>query len=138
MAQSVNKTILIGNVGRKPALHQFDSGQKVVNFPLATTKKWSKHGHTKEFTEWHYIAVYGEKLCDMIVENVEKGDRIYVEGELKYKKLAKDGKEERRAEITIEGYGGTIVLLKDKRTSAPGDYSHSRPNRQKFDDEEIF
>ncbi|CAA9296103.1 MAG: Single-stranded DNA-binding protein, partial [uncultured Gemmatimonadetes bacterium] len=92
MARSLNKAILIGNLGQDPEIRTIPSGARVAQFSVATTRRWNgRDGQQQEKTEWHRIVVW-EKLVDIVEKWVKKGDRIYVEGEIEYRQYEdKDG-----------------------------------------------
>lgn len=88
----MNKVTLIGRVGKDPELKTFDNGGKIVNFTVATTERWKdKSGEKKEHTDWHNIQVSGESLCNVVMQYVEKGDRIALGGSISYREYEKDG-----------------------------------------------
>lgn len=113
MAGSVNKVIIIGNVGKDPEIRNFPNGGKVANFSVATSESWKDKstGERKERTEWHRISVMNEALVGIVEKYVKKGSKIYVEGKLETRKYEKNGQEAYTTEIVIRSYGGEITLL---------------------------
>lgn len=114
---SVNKVIIIGNVGKDPEIRTTQSGSKIANLSVATSESWKDKatGEKKEKTEWHRIVVYNDSLCNVIERYVIKGTKIYVEGQLETRKWTdKDGVDRYSTEIVIKAYGGGITLLSSK------------------------
>ena len=109
---SVNKVILVGNVGRDPEVKYFPSGDPCATFSLATTESWnSKSGERKEKTEWHRIEVTG-KTAEVVQKYVTKGQQIYVEGQVTYEEWNdKEGNKRTATKIKVGAYNGRIVLL---------------------------
>ena len=116
MAGSVNKVILIGNVGKKPEIRATQNGSKLATFSIATGKRW-KDKETQEYkdkTEWHNIVVFGDGLVDIVEKYVKKGSKIYVEGELQTRKWQdKDGNDR----WTTEVLGNQLTMLGSRGTS---------------------
>ena len=111
MAGSVNKVILVGNVGNDPEIRTFGNGGKVANFSLATSENWrdKQSGERKEKTEWHRVAVFNDGLVGVIERYVKKGSKLYVEGKLQTRKWTDNsGQEKYTTEIVLQGYGGTL------------------------------
>lgn len=124
---SVNKVILIGNVGRDPEVRYTQAGEPIANFSLATSEKWTgKDGTNQEKTEWHKVVVFG-KQAKVVQDYVTKGKPLYVEGTLSYGEYVnKDGNKVNTTEIHVKGFNSRIVLLGSRgeggaRSSAPGD-----------------
>lgn len=109
---SINKVILVGNVGRDPEVRDFGDGQKVVRLSLATSERWKdKSGQRQERTEWHNVSIYGA-LADIAERYVTKGSRLYLEGKLQTRKYqAKDGSDRYATDIVLRGYGADMVML---------------------------
>lgn len=122
MAGSVNKVILVGNVGRDPEVRNTPSGAKVVNFTLATSESWNDRasGERKERTEWHRVVVWNEKLGEIIEKYVHKGSKVYVEGTLQTRKWTdQSGQEKYTTEVVLQAYRGELTLL-DSRNGGEG------------------
>ena len=116
----VNKVILLGNVGRDPESKSLPSGSSVVNFSLATTRKWKNgNGERQEETTWHPVKAFG-KLGEIIAQYVHKGDKLYVEGRLNVSQWEKDGQKHSRTEIIAE----QMTMLGGKREDSP---RHEQP-----------
>lgn len=114
---SLNKVILIGNVGKDPEIRQTQAGDSVANFSLATSESWKDRATGEKFerTEWHNIAVFSEGIVKIIQSYVKKGSKIYVEGKLQTRKWQdKDGKDRYTTEILLQSYNSKLVLLDKK------------------------
>jgi len=123
MSGSINKVILVGNVGSEPEVKTFPQGGKVANFSLATSERWNDKdtGEKREKTEWHRIAVHSEGLVKVIENYVKKGSKLYIEGQLQTRKWQdQSGSDRYSTEIVLRGFGATLVLL-DPRKDASGD-----------------
>jgi single-strand DNA-binding protein len=109
---SVNKVILIGNVGRDPEIRYMQSGEPIANFTLATNEVWNdKSGQRQERTEWHRVEVFG-KTAQVVRDYVTKGKPIYVEGSIRYEEWTdKDGNKRNTTRIRVSGPGSRLVLL---------------------------
>ena len=124
MAGSVNKVILIGNLGRDPQVRRMNSGEAVVNFSVATTESWRDKGsgERKDRTEWHNVVIFNENLAKIAEQYLKKGSKVYVEGQLQTRKWTdKDGSEKYTTEIVLQRYRGELTLM-DSRNSGGGDY----------------
>ncbi len=119
MAGSVNKVILIGNVGRDPEVRTAAGGDKIANLSLATSETWTgKDGEKQERTQWHRIVVLSDRLADVVGQYVRKGSRIYVEGSLQNRSYTdRDGNERHLTEVVLSRFRGELVLLDSKQAS---------------------
>lgn len=114
MAGSVNKVILIGNLGRDPEIRSFQNGGRVASFSLATSENWKDKatGEKKERTEWHRVSVLNDKLVEVVERYVKKGSKLYVEGQLETRKYTdKDGVEKYTTEVVLRPFRGEITML---------------------------
>jgi single-strand DNA-binding protein len=114
MSGSVNKVILVGNVGRDPEVRRMNSGEPVVNFSLATSETWRDKatGERKDRTEWHNIVIFNEGLAKIAEQYIRKGSKIYIEGQLQSRKFTdKVGVERQTTEIVLQRYRGELTLL---------------------------
>lgn len=114
MAYSINKVILIGNVGNDPEIKSFQSGDRVVNFSLATTENWKdkQTGEQKSITEWHKITIFNTGLISIAEKLIKKGMKIYIEGQLQTRKWQDaSGIDKYSTEIVLKQYRGELVLL---------------------------
>ena len=122
MAGSINKVILIGNVGKDPEVRSTQNGGKIANLTLATSETWNDRasGERKERTEWHRIAVMNDKTVEVVERFVKKGAKVYVEGSLQTRKWTDNSGQERyTTEVVIGRFNGQITLLDGKRDDAP-------------------
>jgi single-strand DNA-binding protein len=123
MAGSVNKVILIGNVGQDPEVRQFQNGGQVASFTLATSETWKDKatGERKEKTEWHRISILSEGLVRVVQNYVKKGSKLYIEGQLETRKWQdKDGQDRYTTEVVLRGFGGTLTMLDSAGDRAGG------------------
>ena len=119
MAGSVNKVILLGNLGRDPEIRSTQSGSKMATFSMATSKRWRDKNtqEQRDKTSWHNIVVFGDGLVDIVEKYVKKGSKIYVEGELQTRKWQdQDGNDRYTTEVVLQGYSSNLTLL-DSRNS---------------------
>jgi single-strand DNA-binding protein len=123
MAGSVNKVILVGNLGRDPEVRTFGNGGKVVNLNIATSETWRDKatGDRKERTEWHSVAIFNEGLCKIAEQYLRKGSTVYIEGQLETRKWQdQSGADKYTTEIVLRPYRGEMTLLGGK-SSGNGD-----------------
>jgi single-strand DNA-binding protein len=114
MAGSVNKVILIGNLGRDPEVRSFQNGGKVVNLRIATSDTWrdKQTGERKERTEWHSVAIFNEALAKIAEQYLKKGSTVYIEGSLETRKWQdQSGQDKYTTEIVLRPYNGNLTLL---------------------------
>ncbi len=123
MAGSVNKVILIGNVGQDPEVRQFQNGGQVASFSLATSESWKDKasGEKKDKTEWHRISVFSEGLVRIVQSYVKKGSKLYIEGQLETRKWQdKEGQDRYTTEIVLRNFNSTLTLLDSAGGGAGG------------------
>lgn len=113
MAGSVNKVILVGNLGRDPEIRSFPNGGRVANFSIATSESWKDKasGERKERTEWHRISVTNDALVGVVERFLKKGSKVYIEGQLETRKYEKDGREVYTTEVVLRPYRGELTML---------------------------
>jgi single-strand DNA-binding protein len=114
MAGSVNKVILVGNLGRDPEVRNSQDGNKIVNLALATSETWNDKasGERKEKTEWHRVVIFNDRVADVAERYLKKGAKIYVEGSLQTRKWTDQGGQERyTTEIVIGRFNGQLTML---------------------------
>ena len=115
MAYSINKVILVGNVGNDPEVKTFQSGDKVINFSIATSESWKdkESGEQKSITEWHKVAIFNNALVEIADKFVKKGMKVYVEGQLQTRKWTdqQSGQDRYTTEIVIQRFRGELTLL---------------------------
>ncbi|MEP9377658.1 single-stranded DNA-binding protein [Aquabacter sp. CN5-332] len=122
MAGSVNKVILIGNLGRDPEIRSFQNGGRVANLNIATSETWrdKASGERKERTEWHRVTVFNENLVGVVERFLKKGSKVYIEGQLETRKYEKDGREQYTTEVVLRPYRGELTLLDGRGGGAEG------------------
>ena len=117
MAGSVNKVILVGNLGRDPEVRFAQSGSKIVNMSVATSESWKdkQTGERKEKTEWHRMVIFNERLADVAEKYLKKGSKVYLEGALQTRKWTdKEGAEKYTTEVVIDRFRGELTMLDTK------------------------
>ena len=136
MAGSVNKVILIGNLGRDPEVRSFQNGGKVCNLRIATSENWKDKntGERREKTEWHSVAIFQEGLVRIAEQYLRKGSKVYIEGQLQTRKWHdQSGQDKYRTEVVLQGYGGTLTMLDGRDgggVGAPSGGGSGYDNRQ--------
>jgi len=123
MAGSVNKVILVGNLGRDPEVRRMTSGEPVVNLSLATSESWrdKASGERKEKTEWHRVVIFNPNLAEVAEKYLRKGSKIYIEGQLSTRKYTdKDGVEKYSTEIVLNRFRGELVMLDGRSEGGSG------------------
>lgn len=129
---SLNKVMLIGNLGRDPEVRTLTSGDKMVSFSLATTDSWrdKNTGERKDRTEWHNIVVFNEGLARVIEQYCKKGSKIYIEGRLQTREYEdRDGNKRKATEIVLPKFNGAVELLDTRKSergpASPDDYGRT-------------
>lgn len=134
MAGSVNKVILVGNLGRDPEVRAMQNGNKVCNLSLATSETWKDKasGERKERSEWHKVVIFNDRLVSIAEQYLRKGSKVYIEGALQTRKYQdKDGAEKYTTEVVLQQFRGEIVLLGDKGEKAgPPDQATGDPDAE--------
>ena len=143
MAGSVNKVILIGNLGKDPEIRTLNSGDRVANLRIATSEQWrdKSTGERKEKTEWHQVVIFNENLVKVAENYLKKGSTVYIEGSLQTRKYEQNGVEKYSTEIVLQKFRGELTLLGGRgggaeseegggyRASGGGDFGGGRPTR---------
>lgn len=131
MAGSVNKVILIGNVGRDPEIRSTNDGTRIANFTLATSENWrdKASGERRERTEWHRVVIFNDRLTEVVEKYVKKGAKLYIEGALQTRKWTdKEGQERYTTEIVLQRFRGELVMLDSRGGGGGGgDYAEEEP-----------
>jgi single-strand DNA-binding protein len=130
MAGSINKVILVGNLGKDPEIRATQDGREICNLTLATSETWKdkSSGERKEKTEWHRVVIFNDGLVNVAKNYLRKGSKIYIEGSLQTRKWTnKEGQDQYSTEVVLQGYGGNLTMLDGKnsgegRGQAGGDY----------------
>ena len=136
MAGSVNKVILIGNLGADPEVRTFQNGGKVCNLRIATSETWKDRntGERREKTEWHSVAIFQEGLVRIAEQYLKKGSKVYIEGQLQTRKWQdQSGQDKYSTEVVLQGYGGTLTMLDGRDgggVGAPSGGGSGYDNRQ--------
>ena len=128
MAGSVNKVILIGNLGADPEIRRTNDGRPIANMRIATSETWrdKNTGERREKTEWHTVVVFNEGLCKVVENYVKKGSKVYIEGQLQTRKWQdQNGNDRYSTEVVLQGYNGTLTM-RDGRGEGGGNYSGDR------------
>lgn len=121
MAGSVNKVILVGNLGRDPEVRTFQNGGKVCNLVIATSERWrdKSTGENREKTEWHRVAIFQEGLVRVAEQYLKKGSSVYIEGKLQTRKWQdQSGADRYSTEIVLQGFDGTLTMLGGRNDNA--------------------
>lgn len=129
MAGSVNKVILVGNLGRDPEVRSFQNGGKVVNLRIATSETWRDRssGERKERTEWHSVAIFNENLAKIAEQYLKKGSKVYIEGQLETRKWQdQTGADRYTTEVVIRPYRGELTLLDGREGGGGGGFGDDR------------
>jgi single-strand DNA-binding protein len=126
MAGSVNKVILIGNLGKDPEVRRLNSGEPVVNLRIATSENWrdKASGERREKTEWHNVVIFNDNIAKVAEQYLKKGSKVYLEGALQTRKWTdKDGAEKYTTEVVIQRFNGVLTML-DGKSDGGGDRSY--------------
>jgi single-strand DNA-binding protein len=121
MAGSVNKVILVGNLGADPDVRTMQSGDKVVNLSVATSENWKDKasGERREKTEWHRVVIFNQGLVNVCENYLKKGSKLYIEGQLETRSYEQDGQKKYTTEIVLRPYRGELTML-DSRNQGGG------------------
>jgi single-strand DNA-binding protein len=139
---SVNKVILVGNLGKDPDVKTFQNGNRVASFSIATSESWKdkQSGERKEKTEWHRVSLFAEHLVSVAERFLKKGAKVYIEGQLETRKWAdKDGAEKFSTEVVLRPYRGELVMLDGtKKTTSTGQVTSQQVEVHDLDDSVPF
>lgn len=128
MAGSVNKVILIGNLGKDPEVRRMGSGEPVVNLSVATSESWrdKQSGERREKTEWHRVVIFNESLAKVAEQYLRKGSKVYVEGQLQTRKWTdQQGVEKYSTEVVLQKFRGELTMLDGKGERSEGSFGAS-------------
>jgi single-strand DNA-binding protein len=144
MAGSVNKVILIGNLGKDPEIRRTQDGRPIANLSIATSESWrdKSSGERKEKTEWHRVVIFSEGLCRIAEQYLKKGSKVYVEGQLQTRKWTdKDNIERYSTEVVLQNFNSTLTMLDGKggggagagadEGGSGGDFGRAAPSERK-------
>ena len=132
MAGSVNKVILLGNLGQDPVVRTSQDGNKIVQLSIATSERWKDRnsGEQREKTEWHRVVIFNENLSNIAEQYLKKGSTIFVEGQLQTRKWQdQSGADRYSTEVVLQGFNGTLTML-DSRNGSNGDFDVSKDPNQ--------
>ena len=135
MAGSVNKVILVGNLGRDPEIRSTQDGMRIANLNLATSESWrdKMSGERKEKTEWHRVVIFNERLTELAEKYLRKGSKVYVEGALQTRKWTDNaGVEKYSTEIVLTRFRGELTMLDPARGSGAGEPSYDEGDAGSF------
>jgi single-strand DNA-binding protein len=137
MAGSVNKVIIVGNLGRDPEVRSFQNGGKVVNLRIATSETWRDRnsGERKERTEWHSVAIFSEPLAKIAEQYLKKGSKVYIEGALETRKWQdQSGQDRYTTEVVLRPYRGELTLLDGREGGGSGGGGGGYDDRGGYDE----
>ena len=123
MAGSVNKVILVGNLGKDPEIRRTQDGRPIANLRIATTESWrdKTSGEKREKTEWHSVVIFNEGLCRVAEQYLKKGAKIYVEGQLQTRKWqGQDGQDRYSTEVVLQGFNSVLTMLDGRSGGGAG------------------
>ena len=126
MAGSVNKVILVGNLGADPDIKRTQDGRPIANLSIATSDTWrdKNTGERKEKTEWHRVVIFNEGLCKVAEQYLKKGAKVYIEGALQTRKWQdKDGKDRYSTEVVLQGFNATLTMLDGRSGGGGGSFA---------------
>lgn len=123
MAGSVNKVILVGNLGRDPEIRRTQDGRPIANLRVATTETWrdKNSGERREKTEWHSVVIFNEGLCRIAEQYLKKGTKVYIEGQLQTRKWQdQSGADRYSTEVVLQGFNGNLTMLDGRGGASSG------------------
>ena len=129
MAGSVNKVILVGNLGKDPEIRRTQDGRPIANLSVATSETWRDKatGERKEKTEWHRVVIFNEGLCKVAEQYLKKGAKIYVEGALQTRKWTdQSGVEKYSTEVVLQGFNSTLTMLDGRSGGGGGSFGEEQ------------
>lgn len=133
MAGSVNKVILIGNLGADPEIRRTQDGRPIANFNIATSESWRDRnsGERREKTEWHRVVCFNEGLCKVIEQYVKKGSKVYIEGQLQTRKWQdQSGQDRYTTEVVLQGFNSNLTMLDSRGSDGGGGYAGGQSGGQ--------
>ena len=126
MAGSVNKVILVGNLGKDPEIRRTQDGRPIANLSIATSESWRDKatGERKEKTEWHRVVIFSEPLCKIVEQYLKKGAKVYIEGALQTRKWTdQQGVEKYSTEVVLQGFNSTLTMLEGRGGGGGGSFA---------------
>ena len=128
MAGSINKVILVGNLGRDPEIRSMQDGGKIVQLSIATSESWKDRnsGERRERTEWHRVVIFNEALGNIAEQYLRKGSTVYIEGQLQTRKWGEPGQEKYTTEVVLQRYRGELTMLGSRQDIGSGERFNSQ------------
>ena len=140
MAGSLNKVMIIGNLGADPEVRTFQNGGKVCNLRIATSESWKDKntGERRDKTEWHSVSIFAEGLVRICEQYLKKGSKVFVEGSLQTRKWQdQSGADRYSTEVVLQGFNGTLTML-DSRAGSNGDFDSSKDTNELSSNSDTF
>ena len=141
MAGSLNKAVLIGNLGRDPEIRQTNDGKEIASITIATSDSWKDKatGEKKEKTEWHRVVIFNEGLVSVVKNYTKKGSKVYIEGSLQTRKWVDNtGQEKYTTEIVLQNFNSQLILLDTKGASTgQSDFGSAKKSENNFDHSDL-
>jgi single-strand DNA-binding protein len=131
MAGSVNKVILVGNLGKDPEIRRTQDGRPIANLSVATSESWRDKatGERKEKTEWHRVVIFNEGLCKVAEQYLKKGAKVYIEGQLQTRKWTdQSGVEKYSTEVVLQGFNSSLTMLDGRSSGGSGNFAGDDSN----------
>ena len=127
---SINKAIILGNVGQDPEIRTTQDGREIANFSLATSESWKDKntGEKRDKTEWHRVVIFSQGLVGVVKNYVKKGTKLYIEGQIKTNKYEKDGVEHYATQIVLQGFNCALELLSPKTEQGIDKHNQDKAN----------
>jgi single-strand DNA-binding protein len=141
MAGSINKVILIGNLGADPEIRSTQDGREIANISIATTESWKDKttGERKDKTEWHRVVIFSPSLVDIAKKYLKKGSKVFLEGSLQTRKWTDNSGQDRyTTEVVLQGYNGSFTMLDNVNNNNNGAMASSNNNDSPFPDQGVF
>ncbi|MEM6497220.1 MAG: single-stranded DNA-binding protein [Pseudomonadota bacterium] len=135
MAGSINKVILVGNLGRDPEIRRTQDGRPIANLSIATSDSWrdKNSGERREKTEWHRVVVFSEPLCRVVEQYLKKGSKVYIEGQLQTRKWQdQSGQDKYSTEVVLQGYAGNLTMLDGRNGPSPAAVGMQEPDQSGY------
>ena len=135
MAGSVNKVILVGNLGKDPEIRRTQDGRPIANLSIATSETWRDKatGERKEKTEWHRVVIFNEGLCKIAEQYLKKGAKVYIEGQLQTRKWTdQDGVEKYSTEVVLQGFNSNLTMLDGRGGGGGGSFGPDDQRRRRL------
>jgi len=135
MAGSINKVILVGNLGRDPEIRRTQDGRPIANLRIATSETWrdKNSGERREKTEWHSVVIFNEGLCKVAEQYLRKGSKVYIEGQLQTRKWQdQQGQDRYSTEVVLQGFNGNLTMLDGRSGAGAGAAGMNEPGQSDY------